>query len=206
MSTLRLAPAVVAAVAVAGLGTPSGSAAARADAAGPGRSAAAAQATGGDEGRYLVRFAAGAGVRRSVQQLTDRGLHVERSFAHAVHGAVVTATPAEAAELASSPAVLDLTSDGPVHASVESWGLDRVDQRSLPLSTSFTPPGDGAGVSAYVVDTGILSGHTDLSGRVAAGWTSIQDGRGSSDCNGHGTHVAGTVACTTLDGARRATM
>jgi serine protease len=77
------------------------------------------------------------------------------------------------------------------------WGLDRVDQASLPLSGSYTYTNTGNGVTAFVVDTGILSSHSDLSGRVGSGYTAISDGNGTNDCNGHGTHVAGTIGSET---------
>jgi subtilisin family serine protease len=77
------------------------------------------------------------------------------------------------------------------------WGLDRSDQRALPLSGSYTYNANGSGVRAYIVDTGILASHTDFGGRVSGGYTAIADGRGTTDCNGHGTHVAGTVGATT---------
>ena len=79
------------------------------------------------------------------------------------------------------------------------WGLDRVDQRALPLSNSYTYPAERRpGVTAYVIDTGILATHDDFGGRVRSGYTRDQRRRGTDDCNGHGTHVAGTIA-----GARR---
>lgn len=77
------------------------------------------------------------------------------------------------------------------------WGLDRADQRDLPLSSAYTYNANGNGVRAYVVDTGILASHTDFGGRVATGYSAINDGYGTSDCNGHGTHVAGTVGGAT---------
>lgn len=86
------------------------------------------------------------------------------------------------------------------------WGLDRVDQRDLPLSGSYSYTFNGAGVRAYVVDTGILASHTNLGGRVGAGYTAISDGYGSSDCNGHGTHVAGTIGSTTWGVAKGVTL
>jgi hypothetical protein len=73
-------------------------------------------------------------------------------------------------------------------------GLDRVDQHALPLSNSYTYPADGSGVTAYVIDTGVLATHSDFGGRVRSGYSAINDGRGTVDCNGHGTHVAGTIA------------
>ena len=76
----------------------------------------------------------------------------------------------------------------------QSWGLDRADQRALPLDGLITRAGAGAGVSAYVIDTGVYAAHSEFTGRVATGYSAISDGRGSSDCHGHGTHVAGTVA------------
>jgi serine protease len=77
------------------------------------------------------------------------------------------------------------------------WGLDRVDQANLPLSGSYTYTNTGNGVTAFVVDTGVLSSHSDLTGRVGSGFTAINDGNGTNDCNGHGTHVAGTIGSET---------
>jgi subtilisin family serine protease len=74
-----------------------------------------------------------------------------------------------------------------------SWGLDRIDQLDRPLSSQYTYQYTGSGVYSFVLDTGILASHQDFAGRVHSGASFISDGYGSSDCNGHGTHVAGTI-------------
>ncbi len=76
------------------------------------------------------------------------------------------------------------------------WGLDRVDQRSLPLSNSYTYNVTGAGVTAYVIDTGIRFSHNQFGGRATSGYDAV-DGGSADDCNGHGTHVAGTIGGST---------
>ena len=73
------------------------------------------------------------------------------------------------------------------------WGLDRIDQRALPLNNQFNRAYTGSGVTAYIIDTGVLSTHTEFGGRVLSGFSSVSDSNGTEDCNGHGTHVAGTV-------------
>ncbi|WP_327257548.1 S8 family peptidase [Streptomyces sp. NBC_01244] len=87
-----------------------------------------------------------------------------------------------------------------------SWGLDRIDQQALPLDSTFTTQGNGAGVTAYILDTGIDYKHDEFGGRATFGFDAIKDGRDGQDCNGHGTHVAGTVAGKTYGVARKASV
>ena len=74
-----------------------------------------------------------------------------------------------------------------------SWGLDRIDQRNLPLNSNYHYDATGAGVTAYIIDTGILTTHTDFGGRAVSGYDAIDGTLPATDCHGHGTHVAGTV-------------
>lgn len=86
------------------------------------------------------------------------------------------------------------------------YGLDRIDQRNRPLSNSYTYNRTGNGVRSYIIDTGINGSHREFSGRLASGYTAINDGRGTTDCNGHGTHVAGTVGGTVYGVAKGTTL
>ncbi|EPH1274685.1 S8 family peptidase, partial [Acinetobacter baumannii] len=106
-----------------------------------------------------------------------------------------------------NPQVLSVESDKIVNidATTQSnpdWGLDRIDQKALPLNSAYSYLQTGSGTTAYIVDTGILSSHQEFSGRVLSGYTAISDGNGTTDCNGHGTHVAGTVGGTTYGVAK----
>jgi subtilisin family serine protease len=158
----------------------------------------AAPSTEGSE-RYIVRFSAGTDPRAEASALARQGAQVTHIYTNVFPGLAAEVPAAALAGLARNPRVEAIESDGVAAATSEtqspvpSWGLDRVDQRALPLSGSYAYASGAAGVTAYVVDTGILATHTDFGGRVGPGYTAIADGQGTNDCNGHGTHVAGTI-------------
>ena len=86
------------------------------------------------------------------------------------------------------------------------WGLDRIDQRLRPLDGTFSYTSTGTGVNAYIVDTGIRFGHTDFDGRAVNGYDAVDPGTPAEDCNGHGTHVAGTTGGEAYGVAKDATL
>lgn len=109
--------------------------------------------------------------------------------------------PASVARTLSDTSGMTVVSDTPMKSVAEqtpvpSWGLDRLDALANPLDNSYKYFSEGTGSTVYVIDTGVYSGHSDFSGRVVAGYSAIDDKRGSEDCQGHGTHVAGTIAGT----------
>ena len=90
--------------------------------------------------------------------------------------------------------------------SLSQWGLDRIDQQSLPLDDSYTYGNDASGVTAYIVDSGIRTTHQDFTGRISKGFDTIGDGNGYSDCLGHGTHVAGIIGGTSYGVAKKVSL
>ena len=123
------------------------------------------------------------------------------SYRHALRGFVVRASDEALARMLMDDRIAYIEEDGVVTISATqqnpTWGLDRSDQRDLPLDDLYNYDTTASTVHAYIVDTGIRSSHNDFGGRVGNGYTAITDGRGSEDCNGHGTHVAGTVGGST---------
>ena len=128
-------------------------------------------------------------------------LQVERRYSQALQGMSVRANDKAIKKLLKDPRVAFVEEDGYVQLSATqsnaTWGLDRSDQRDRPLNGTYIYNYTASNVRAYVIDSGINASHSDFGGRVLAGATAINDGRGAGDCNGHGTHVAGTIGGAT---------
>lgn len=117
--------------------------------------------------------------------------------------AYVSDDPTDTTTAAAGPTMRAL---GTRSVSAALWGLDRIDQKARPLDSSYTNTRTGQGVTAYIVDTGLNVNHNEFTGRVGTGRDFVGDGQGVADCNGHGTHVAGTVAGATMGVAPAATV
>ncbi|GLZ56625.1 serine protease [Micromonospora sp. NBRC 107095] len=134
----------------------------------------------------------------TAKRLSGRhGGTVARTYGAALRGFEVTVSASAAARIAADPAVAYVEQNHTVsisgtQANPPSWGLDRIDQRNLPLDSSYTYPNTASNVHAYIIDTGIRFSHNDFGGRATSGYDAV-DGGSADDCNGHGTHVAGTV-------------
>jgi len=138
------------------------------------------------EGRVLFRY--GAALQGFAAELPDQAVEALRRNPHVAYIEVDSVVTIDATQ---SPAT---------------WGIDRIDQRNLPLSNSYTYNYTGAGVRAYIIDTGIRITHNEFGGRASIGTDTVGDGQNGNDCNGHGTHVAGTVGGATYGVAKEVSL
>ncbi len=138
------------------------------------------------------------------------GAAVERTYSKALNGYEIEASEAEAKRLAADPAVASVVQNrtftiSATQTNPPSWGLDRIDQRNRPVNGAYTyPDSAGQGVTAYIIDTGVRISHSDFGGRASNGYDAVDRDNVAQDGNGHGTHVAGTVAGTAYGVAKKA--
>lgn len=157
---------------------------------------------GSVSGSYLVTLKGGTKAPSAAGKgLAEQyGAKISHTYGTVLNGYAVRADERQARRLAADSRVASVVQDTRVtlehtQKNPPSWGLDRIDQRDLPLDRSYTwPESAGGGVTVYVIDTGIRISHRDFGGRASYGWDFVGDDRTASDGNGHGTHVAGTVA------------
>ncbi len=130
------------------------------------------------------------------------------SYTSAIQGGVFTMSEKTAQAMAKSPLVDFIEPDEIITISATqnspTWGLDRIDQRSNGLDSQYTYDTNASNVNVYVIDTGVNRSHSDLEGRVSGGYDAVDNDYDASDCQGHGTHVAGTVASRTYGVAKSA--
>ncbi|GAA4444936.1 serine protease [Actinokineospora soli] len=163
-------------------------------------------------GSYIVVLKdAGASAQSTRSAASDlarqHGGTLTQTYTASLRGFAVKLGDAAAKRLAAHPAVAYVEQDGYATGSDTqpdaTWGIDRIDQRDLPLNSSYTYPNTGSGATAYILDTGVDESHPDFEGRVQHGYDFIDNDPDASDCHGHGTHVAGTVGSKTYGVAKK---
>ncbi|MEU5379321.1 S8 family peptidase [Streptomyces sp. NPDC005968] len=163
-------------------------------------------------GSYIVTLKGGtkapSALGRSIAE--KYGAKISQTYGTALNGYAVRVDERQARRLAADSHVASVVQDTRVtldryQKNPPSWGLDRIDQPNQPLDHGYTwPEPAGAGVTVYVIDTGIRISHKDFGGRAGYGWDFVDNDRTASDANGHGTHVAGTAVGTRYGVAKRA--
>ena len=166
---------------------------------------------GAVSGSYVVVFKDSAVPKKNVRKVIDRlatryRASVRFAYSDALRGFSARMSEVQARRLATDPSVDYVEQDrvmsiAATQSPTPSWGLDRIDQRNLPLDNAYTYPTGGANVTAYVIDSGIRTTHSDFGGRAIWGTNTVGDGI-NTDCNGHGTHVAGTLGGSTYGAAK----
>jgi len=163
-------------------------------------------------GRYIVVYKDSVADpdAESARTVRNAGGVRHHAYTRALKGFAATLSDAAVRSLRSNPDVAYIEQDQEVSINdvqdQATWGLDRIDQADLPLDTQYHYNSKGEGVYAFIMDTGIRATHREFGGRVIAGYSNVADNRGTDDCSGHGTHVAGTVGGVTYGVAKRVTL
>lgn len=166
--------------------------------------------TEGPTASYIVQFTPGSDRSAEVARAKALGMTVNAEYRYAISGMSVEANAGQLRALQANPNVQLIEKDAIATTMADqsgaTWGLDRVDQRDLPLNGVYSYSQTASNVTAYVVDTGILASHTNFGGRVRTGFDAVTAGGSATDCDGHGTHVAGTIGSATYGVAKSVTL
>ncbi|GAB3835557.1 S8 family serine peptidase [Kribbella italica] len=199
---LALAAVVVPAIALTTAGT-----AGAAPAPDPGGRIILVQRAPAEPGTSAVKDTYIVELKQGVKLKSSLGIAPQRTYSSAVNGFTAKLTPAQLATLQKSPEVVAISEDVYVENALDatqtnppSWGIDRIDQRNLPLSNSYTYTRTGTGVHAYIIDSGVDPSHPNFGGRASFDFNGLDSN--NTDCNGHGTHVAGTIGSTSYGVAK----
>lgn len=147
------------------------------------------------DGDYIVTFAKGVAVEREIKAAPGRAITAKYTYKNALNGFAAALSAEQVCAFEKRPNIEFIERDQTLSIQDTqpgaTWGLDRIDQSARPLSGSYDYSTKGNGVTAYVIDTGIQTKHPDFAGSLLPGFSAIRGG--VEDCNGHGTHVAGTI-------------
>jgi subtilisin family serine protease len=158
-------------------------------------------------GRFIVTLRDDANPRDVAR---EHGVSPDFVYTRALNGFAGEMSDAARGGLLRDARVVDIEPDGVMSAfgseTNATWGIDRIDQHALPLNTTYTFNNTGAGVKAYIIDTGIRFDHSEFGGRAVTGFDAVTSGGNAADCNGHGTHVSGTVGGATYGVAKGVTL
>jgi len=175
-------------------------------AAGLASTATAAPAKDSGAKTYIVKTKSVSAAGGVASEAEAAGGQIKNVYQQVYPGFSAKLTAAQVQELKANPKVVSVIADQAVHSTTTqtdpTWGLDRIDQRPTAGDGTYSYDTKGTGVTAYVVDTGIRSTHNEFGGRAVSGYDFVDNDGDASDCNGHGTHVSGTVGGSTYGVAK----